>query len=246
MLAFFFSSPPLPGSGIRIHFINLSVGLWFLWPETNPLPAILKMWSELCELFLKLSKLKNLVPILVKSGEDEMDQTASSKVFCFFVLSVHCLHKTKGGGGSHFCSELDLYFWKRKSNINWSSFLITLFIRTKGRNSVVVATKGESLQTGLVVTVMFSVLFSTDLLQEIHYYCIFWKFSYRWFYRKFHQFCGLLQTCSVLMISKSSWTNSGKKNPLRAIKYEDILSGFRNLWTTNHWRLGGYSWEGKA
>lgn len=56
----------------------------------------------------------------------------------------------------------------------------------------------------------------------------------------------MLQAHSVLIVSKSSWTNSGKKNPLKAIKYEDILSGFRNLWTTNHWRLEGYSCEGEA
>lgn len=58
---------------------------------------------------LKLSKLKNLVPILVNSGEGEMDQTASSKVV-FLVLSVHCLHKTKRGGDGAVIFAVNLIF----------------------------------------------------------------------------------------------------------------------------------------
>lgn len=44
-------------------------------------------------------------------------------------------------------------------------------------------------------------------------------------YISFAECCRL----TVLIVSKSSCTNPGKKNPLKAIKYKDFLFGFGNL-----------------
>lgn len=120
------------------------------------------------------------------------------------------------GGGCSVIYAIDLIVIFGMRNINWLSFTITIFIITKGWKSIMVEEREESLQTELVLMVVFYVVnWSAGNLA----YCSFWKFLFPWFHWKLHQFCRMLQTFNVLMISKSKLANSGKKNPLRVIKH---------------------------